>query len=99
MALGVENGVERFRVRNALDERWLAEAARALSEAEKLVWRMTDQSDGREDELDRLRMRIALLRCDVGRAQTGRAAVNRNELYSEWMNLSVWAEASGAEAS
>ena len=85
-----------FRVRNALDERWLAEAESALSEAERLVWRLERERGGGED-LDRLRMRIALLRCDVGRAQSGRMAVNRNELYSQWMNLSVWAEASRAE--
>ena len=85
-----------FRVRNALDERWLDEAARALAEAEQLVWQMTREEDCDLAELDRLRMRIALLRCDVGRAQAGRAAVDRNELYSEWMNLSVWADAGRA---
>ena len=86
-----------FRVRNALDERWLAEAAAALREAEHLVWRMALEGD--EDRaLDRLRMQIALLRCDVGRAQAGGGAVAWSDLYSEWMNLSVWAEASRAEA-
>lgn len=85
-----DSDVNRFRARDIVDEQWLAEAAEALADAERLVWSLAGASPDEAAELDEWRLRIALLRCDVARIRA--AAINPRpaEDHSKWMNVSAW---------
>ena len=69
---------------------WLAEAARALVEAERLTGLVALAGARHDVVLVALQAEIMILRREVGHLQIQRAGERRRELHAEWTEYSVW---------
>ena len=69
---------------------WLAEAAGALAEAERLTGLLALARSRHALVLAALQAEIMTLRREVERLQIQRAGERRRELHPEWTEYSVW---------
>ena len=69
---------------------WLAEAARALAEAERLTGLLALARSRHDLVLAALQAEIMTLHREVERLQIQRAGERRRELHPEWTEYSVW---------
>ena len=70
--------------------RWLAEAASALAEAERLTGLLAFGQARHDMALASLQAEIMTLRREIERVQRERAGERRREYHSDWMKYSVW---------
>ena len=80
--------------RNADQDQWLAEAAVALAEAERLTGLLALARPRHDLTLAALQAEIMGLQREIERLQRGRSADRRRELHTEWMHFSPWSPAS-----
>ncbi len=80
--------------RNADQDRWLAEAAVALAEAERLTGLLALARPRHDLTLAALQAEIMGLRREIERLQRHRPAESRRDFNPEWMQLSPWSSAS-----
>ena len=71
-------------------EQWLAEAADALAEAERLTGRLALSWPQNDATLATLQVEIIVLRCRVEQLQRGRAGDKRREFHPRWLEYSAW---------
>lgn len=69
---------------------WLAEAADALGEAERLTGLLALSRSRHDLVLAALQSEIMTLRHEVERLQRQRASERRRELHPDWAEYSVW---------
>ena len=79
--------------RNADQDRWLAEAADALAEAERLTGLLALARPRHDLTLAALQAEIMGLRREIERLQRRRSAESRRDVHPEWMHLSPWSSA------
>ena len=76
--------------RNADQDRWLADAANALAEAEKLTGLLALLRPHSDRELAALQSEIMRIRREIQRLQCRRAREARREFHPDWMTSSAW---------
>ena len=76
--------------RGADQERWLADAAQALAEAERLTGLLALVRPRQDLTLATLQAQIMVLRREVERLQRGGTADKRRDFDPKWMELSAW---------
>ena len=81
-------------LRNADQDRWLAEAAGALARAEKLTGLLALMQPRKDRELAVLQSEIMGLRRAIEQLQRDRAGERRREYHPDWMKSSAWAHVS-----
>lgn len=79
--------------RKSEQERWLAEAANALAEAERLTGLLAVSRPRHDLTLAALQAEIMGLRHEVERLQRDRAREQWREFSPEWMEFSAWTPA------
>lgn len=79
--------------RKSEQERWLAEAANALAEAERLTGLLAVSRPRHDLTLAALQAEIMGLRREVERLQRDRAREQWREFSPEWMEFSAWTPA------
>lgn len=77
----------------SVQEHWLAEAADALAQAERLTGRLALTTSRHDLTLATVQAEIAGLRREIERLQRERAGDRRREFHPEWMEFSVWPSA------
>lgn len=76
--------------RKSDQEQWLAEAAKALAEAERLAGLLA-LAGARDDlALAALQAEIMTLRREVEQLQRDRAGEKRRDFHSQWLEYSAW---------
>ena len=76
--------------RNSDQEVWLAEAADALTQAEKLTGLLAQLQPRNDWELAGLQSEIMGVRREIERLQRDRAGEKRREYHPDWMKSSAW---------
>lgn len=76
--------------RNSDQEVWLAEAADALTQAEKLTGLLAQLQPRNDRELAALQSEIMGVRREIERLQRDRAGEKRREYHPDWMKSSAW---------
>ena len=76
--------------RNADQDQWLAEAAQALSEAERVTGLLALAHPRDDRKLAVLQSEIMGLRREVDRLQRLRAGERRREFHPDWLEYSAW---------
>lgn len=76
--------------RKSDQDNWLAEAASALAEAERLTGLLASTRQRHDLVLAGLQAEIMSLRREVERLQRERAGERRRELHPEWLEYSAW---------
>ncbi len=76
--------------RMLLQERWLAEAAKALAEAERLIGLLATTRLRHDVALALLQAEIMTLRREIECVQRERVGERRREIHPDWMKYSVW---------
>lgn len=76
--------------RKSEQERWLADAALALADAERLTGLLALTRPRHDLTLAALQAEIMGLRREVERLQRERPRDERRDFYPEWMEYSVW---------
>lgn len=71
-------------------EQWLAEAADALAEAERLTGLLALLRPRSDLRLATLQAEIIGLRREVERLQRGRAGDRRRDFHPQWLEYSAW---------
>jgi hypothetical protein len=69
---------------------WLAEAADALTQAEKLTGLLAQLQPRNDRELAALQSEIMGVRREIERLQRDRAGEKRREYHPDWMKSSAW---------
>lgn len=80
-------------LRNSDQNRWLAEAAIALAEAERLTGLLALARPRHDLTLAALQAEIMGLRREIERLQRRSTAESRRDFHPEWMKLSPWSPA------
>lgn len=76
--------------RSSDQEVWLAEAADALTQAEKLTGLLAQLQPRNDRELAALQSEIMGVRREIERLQRDRAGEKRREYHPDWMKSSAW---------
>lgn len=76
--------------RNSDQERWLAEAANALTQAERLTGLLAQLQPRNDRKLAALQSEIMGVRREIGRLRRDRAREKRREYHPDWMKSSAW---------
>lgn len=76
--------------RKSDQDRWLAEAAGALAEAERLTGLLALSRPRHDLTLAALQAQVMGLRREIERLQRERAGERRRDFHPEWMEYSVW---------
>ncbi len=76
--------------RTSDQDRWLAEAANALAEAERLTGLLALTRPRHDLTLAALQAQIMTLRREIEWLRRERAGERRREFYPQWMEYSVW---------
>ena len=76
--------------KSADQERWLADAANALAEAERLTGLLALVRPRHDLTLAALQAQIMVLRGEVERLQNARFSGQRRDFDPQWMELSAW---------
>ena len=76
--------------RNSDQEVWRAEAADALTQAEKLTGLLAQLQPRNDRELAALQSEIMGVRREIERLQRDRAGEKRREYHPDWMKSSAW---------
>lgn len=76
--------------RKSDEDRWLAEAAQALAEAERLTGLLAQTRWHSDITLAALQAEIMVLRCEVERLRRYRAGERQRDSHSRWLEFSAW---------
>ena len=76
--------------RKSEQERWLAEAAKALAEAERLAGLLALAGTRDDLALATLQAEIMTLRREVEKLQRDRAGEKRRDFHPQWLEYSAW---------
>jgi hypothetical protein len=79
--------------RNSDQDRWLAEAASALMEAERLTGLLASRRSRNDLTLAALQSEIIGLRREIERLQCERVGERRREFHPNWTEFSLWTPA------
>jgi hypothetical protein len=77
--------------RKSEQEQWLAEAANALAEAERLTGLLALGRPRNDLALAALQAEIMALRREIELLQRERAGERRRDFHPDWLEYSVWA--------
>jgi hypothetical protein len=77
--------------RKSEQEQWLAEAANALAEAERLTGLLALGRPRNDLALAALQAEIMTLRREIELLQRERAGERRRDFHPDWLEYSVWA--------
>ena len=80
--------------RNSDQDRWLADAANALAEAERLTGLLALLQPRNDRELAALQAEIMGVRREIDRFKRERLVERRREYDPDWMKSSAWTPAS-----
>ena len=80
--------------RNSDQDRWLADAANALAEAERLTGLLALLQPRNDRELAALQAEILGVRREIDRFKRERLVERRREYDPDWMKSSAWTPAS-----
>jgi hypothetical protein len=80
--------------RNSDQDRWLADAANALAEAERLTGLLSLMQPRNDRELAALQSEIMGVRREIERLKRDRLVERRREYDPNWMKSSAWTSAS-----
>lgn len=69
--------------------RWLAELSHALEEAQRLIWRLSEEGVSAADTLD-LAARLETARAEVRSLRLGRTTQESSELNPKWIDQALW---------